>query len=86
MLGLSLFLRSTRGTEPTPVGEAVVRFARSVLADFARTRDEIEALALGAAGLLDGAMAVAMPGLVVGAVERLKARSAQTSVFIEEGT
>ena len=86
MLGLSLFLRSTRGTEPTPVGEAVVRFARSVLADFARTRDEIEALARGAAGRVAiGAMAVAMPRLVVGAVERLKAHSAQTSVFIEEG-
>ena len=29
MFGLQLFDRSTRGTEPTPYGDSVVRFARS---------------------------------------------------------
>ena len=86
MFGLDLFTRSTRGTEPTPFGEAVVRFARSVLSDFARTRDEIDAVASGAAGRVSvGAMVVATPGLVAGAVERLKRHSSLTTVHIEEG-
>lgn len=86
MFGLDLFTRSTRGTEPTPFGEAVVRFARSVLSDYARTRDEIAAVASGAAGRVSvGAMVVATPGLVAGAVERLKRHSSLTTVHIEEG-
>lgn len=86
MFGLDLFVRSTRGTEPTPYGDSVVRFARSVLADYGRTRDEIAAVASGAAGRVSvGAMVVATPGLLSRAVELLKARSAQTTVAIEEG-
>ena len=38
MFGVALFERSTRGSEPTPAGQAIVRFARSVLADYERTR------------------------------------------------
>ena len=84
--GLELFVRSTRGTEPTDYGRAVVRFARSVLADFDRTRDEIAAVAAGAAGRVSvGAMVVATPGLVAEAVALLKTQSAQTTVSIEEG-
>jgi DNA-binding transcriptional LysR family regulator len=86
MFELPLFVRSTRGTEPTPFGEAVVRFARSVLSDFARTRDEIDAVASGAAGRVSvGTMVVATPWLVAGAVERLKRHSSLTTVHIEEG-
>lgn len=86
MFGLDLFVRSTRGTEPTPYGATVVRFARSVLADYARTRDEIAAVSSGAAGRTSvGAMVVATPGLLARAVEMLKARSAQTTVSVEEG-
>lgn len=83
---LELFVRSPRGTEPTAYGQTVVRFARQVLADYARTRDEIEAVASGAAGRTAvGAMVVAMPVLLAGAVGRLKDRSSQTTVFVEEG-
>jgi DNA-binding transcriptional LysR family regulator len=86
MFELDLFVRSTRGTEPTPYGSTVVRFARSVRADFGRTRDEIAAVASGAAGRVSvGAMVVATPGLVAKAVAMLKARSAQTTVLVEEG-
>ncbi|MDN3920593.1 LysR substrate-binding domain-containing protein [Roseateles violae] len=86
MFDLALFSRSTRGTEPTPYGASVVRFARSVLADYDRTRDEIAAVASGAAGRTHvGAMVVAMPGLLSDAIARLKAQSAQTSVLVEEG-
>jgi DNA-binding transcriptional LysR family regulator len=83
---LELFVRSTRGTEPTAYGEAVLRFARSVLADFQRTREELAATAQGAAGrVVVGAMVVAMPGLLGQSIERLKRQSPQTTVCIEEG-
>ena len=86
MFGLALFVRSTRGTEPTACGQTVVRFARSVLADFGRTRDELAAVASGAAGRTSvGAMVVATPGLLERAVRLLKARSPQTTVLVEEG-
>ena len=86
LLDLDLFTRSTRGTEPTPYGATVVRFARSVLADFSRTQDEIAAVASGAAGQVSvGAMVVATPGLLARAVGEFKAHAPRTTIFVEEG-
>lgn len=86
LFGLPLFERSTRGTEPTAAGASVVRFARSVLAGYERTRDEILAEASGASGRTSvGAMVVATPVLLAQAVERLKARSPRITVMVEEG-
>jgi DNA-binding transcriptional LysR family regulator len=86
MLGLSLFDRSTRGTVPTASGRAIVRFARSVLAEYERTRDEIAAVESGAAGRTRvGSMVVALPVLLARGVELLKDRSAQATVLVEEG-
>jgi len=86
MFGLDLFVRSTRGTEPTAYGATAVRFARSVLADYDRTRDEIAAVARGAAGRVSlGAMVVATPELLARAVALMKERSVQTTVAVEEG-
>ncbi|WP_460481984.1 LysR substrate-binding domain-containing protein [Comamonas humi] len=86
MLETPLFERGPRGTVPTAAGVSLVRFARSVLAGFERTRDEIAAEASGARGRTSvGAMVVATPVLLAQAVERLKARSAQTTVLVEEG-
>ncbi|MBS0294129.1 MAG: LysR family transcriptional regulator [Proteobacteria bacterium] len=86
MFGLPLFERSTRGTEPTAAGASVVRFARSVLAGYERTRDEIAAEASGASGRASvGAMVSATPVLLAQAVERLKACSRRATVLIEEG-
>ncbi|EHP43763.1 LysR family transcriptional regulator [Cupriavidus basilensis OR16] len=85
-LGLTLFTRSTRGTEPTPAGASLVRFARSVLAQYERTRDEIAAEASGAAGRTRvGAMGAALPALLAQALSLLKQRSAQATVLVEEG-
>jgi DNA-binding transcriptional LysR family regulator len=84
--GVDLFTRSTRGTEPTDNGATIVRFARSVLADYTRACDELAAVASGAAGQTSvGAMVVATPVLLSRAIEALKARSAQTTVSVEEG-
>jgi len=86
MFGLDLFVRSTRGTEPTAYGEKVARFARSVLADFDRTRDDIAMVASGGAGRIRvGAMVVATTSLLAGAVEQLKKQSPHTTVSVEEG-
>jgi DNA-binding transcriptional LysR family regulator len=86
LFDLPLFLRSTRGTEPTAYGQTLVRFARTVLAEFERTRDEIAAVGSGAAGRVRvGAMVVATPVLLARAIDLLKARSAQTTVLVEEG-
>lgn len=86
MLGLTLFDRSTRGTVPTASGRSIVRFARSVLAQFERTRDEIAAVESGAAGRTRvGSMVVALPTLLAPAVEMLKQHCAQATVLVEEG-
>lgn len=86
MFGLQLFERSTRGSEPTAGGQSIIRFARSVLAEYERTRDEIRAVESGAAGRTRvGAMVVAQPVLLARAVALLKRRSAQAMVLVEEG-
>ncbi len=86
MLGLTLFTRSTRGTEPTPAGESLVRFARSVLAQYEQTRDEIAAVQSGASGRIRvGSMGAALPVLLAQAVSALKQRHAHATVLVEEG-
>jgi len=86
MFGLPLFERSTRGSVPTAGGQAIIRFARSVLAEYERTRDEITAVESGAAGRTRvGAMVVATPVLLARAVTMVKQRAAQAMVLVEEG-
>lgn len=86
MFALQLFVRSTRGTEPTAYGATVVRFARTVLADYQRTQDEIAAVASGGTGRVSvGAMVVAIPGLLMQALAQLKQHSPLTTVLVEEG-
>ncbi|MGV3570621.1 MAG: LysR substrate-binding domain-containing protein [Ramlibacter sp.] len=86
MLGFVLFERSTRGSVPTVAGRAFVRFARSVLAGYERTRDEIAAEESGLAGRTRvGSMAVTLPTLLAPAVDLLKQRASQATVLVEEG-
>lgn len=86
MFELQLFERSTRGTEPTPHGVRVIRFARSVLSDYQRTRDEISATEHGGVGRTSvGAMVVALPELLMPAIQLLKQDSPLTTVMIQEG-
>ena len=86
MLGFVLFERSTRGSVPTAAGRAFVRFARSALAGYERTRDEIAAEQSGLAGRTRvGSMAVTLPTLLAQAVDLLKQQASQATVLIEEG-
>ncbi len=86
MLSSTLFERSTRGTEPTMAGRSLVRFARSVLADYERTRDEIAAVESGAAGRTRvGSMVVTLPVLLAQAVALFKQKAPGATVLVEEG-
>ncbi len=86
MLALTLFDRSTRGTEPTAAGRSFVRFARGVLAEYERTREEIAAEESGASGRTRvGSMVVSLPTVVGPAVEMLKRHASQATVLVEEG-
>ena len=86
MLGFTLFERSTRGSVPTAAGRSFVRFARSVLAGYERTRDEIVAEESGMGGRTRvGSMAVTLPTLLAQAVDLLKQRASQATVLVEEG-
>jgi len=86
MFGAALFERSSRGTDPTPAGIALVRFARSVLADYERTRDEIASNESGAAGRVRvGSMVVSLPVLLAQAVVTLKKQAPHATVLVEEG-
>ena len=68
------------------IGSTVARFARAVLADFDRTREDIATIGSGGAGRVRlGAMVVALPGLVADAVARMKQQAPRTVVSIEEG-
>ncbi|HEY8356268.1 MAG TPA: LysR substrate-binding domain-containing protein [Ramlibacter sp.] len=86
MLELTLFDRSTRGTVPTAAGRSIVRFARGVLAEYERTRDEIAAEESGAAGRTRvGSMVVSLPTVIAPAVEMLKCSAPHATVLVEEG-
>lgn len=84
--GVGLFVRSTRGTEPTAQGHSLVRFARRVLVDLERTQ---QALAEGgevAAGHVSvGAMMVALSTWLAPAVQRMKSDHPYVTVAVEEG-
>ncbi len=86
MFDTVLFLRSTRGTEPTPTGETVIRFARHVIAEYEKTRDALQSAQDGSAGRVSvGAMVVATPVLLVQAMARFKQALPAATVLVEEG-
>lgn len=68
-----LFSRHARGMAATPCGEALVRYARQQLNDFAALREEMAALRSGLRGRLRlGSVPGAMPELVAPAVAAYK--------------
>jgi DNA-binding transcriptional LysR family regulator len=72
-LGVSLFLRHAKGMTPTTCGEVMIRYARGVLHDFERAREEMSALTAGHEGVLHvGSVMGAVPGLVAAALARYK--------------
>jgi DNA-binding transcriptional LysR family regulator len=85
-LAVALFTRRARGMEPTPAGEAVIRFAQQALVDFGFARQQMAALRSGLRGTLRiGTVPGALPQLVAPALaefKRLHSRVA-ASVLVE---
>jgi len=86
MFGSALFVRSTKGTEPTTTGQTVIRFARQVIAEYEKTRDALDMAQAGAVGRVSvGAMAVAIPVLLAQAMCTFKQAMPAATVLVEEG-
>jgi DNA-binding transcriptional LysR family regulator len=86
MVSARLFERSSRGTEPTAEGYALIHFAREALAQLGRVSAELDAIGSGNAGSVHvgttmGASAQLIPSIVL----RLKQESPTTCVRIDEG-
>lgn len=86
MFGVTLFERSTKGTEPTPTGFTVIRFARHVIAEYEKTSDALKLAESGVEGRVNvGAMVVAIPGLLTQAIQLFKLKMPSAKVQVEEG-
>ncbi|WP_419761321.1 LysR family transcriptional regulator [Sinorhizobium arboris] len=82
-LGSPLFVRTSRGMEPTIYGEAVGRYARVFLNDLARLGEELRSLREGVIGTVRiGAITEAIPGLVDEAIRQAKTIHPDVSVSL----
>jgi DNA-binding transcriptional LysR family regulator len=82
-LGSALFVRGARGMTPTPLGEAVALFARQVVGDLGRLRDEATSLASGARGtIVVGCTTAAISSVLTPAIRRLQAEAPDTTVAV----
>ncbi|GAB1577224.1 LysR family transcriptional regulator [Bordetella petrii] len=87
MFGVPLFIRSRRGIVPTAFGHALARSTDVLLADLSGARDELVALAAGAAGRLRvGVQQVALPVLLPRAARRLRTEYPGVTVLVQEGS
>lgn len=86
-LGLSLFVRTIRGVEPTAHGQSLIRHAKEILQDMAQAGGEIDDIQQGrvtrlALGVLPAAAITMVPPFVA----RLEASSVAVSLVVQEGT
>jgi DNA-binding transcriptional LysR family regulator len=86
-LGMKLFERGPRGLTPNAYGESLIRHARAMLSTLDHAREEMNALAEGAAGRIAlGALLVAAPVLVPLALARFKKSHPNHTVLVQEGS
>ncbi len=86
-LGLTLFSRTAQGLMPTPYGECLIRYARSMLSILHQARDELKALSSGTEGKVHiGMLPASASVLLPHALRILKQRSPGTNVMVSEGT
>lgn len=82
--GVKLFVRHSRGVEPTPCGEIIVRHARGVLAELRQAQEEIAAIGEGVRGeVAIGTEVTSATWLVSRAVAALKRDYPDIRVGIE---
>ena len=86
-LKVSLFERHSRGMRPTPCGEVMIRYARSVMHDYEHAGDEIAALTSGAAGLVRvGSVMGAVPTPLTPSLSAFKAANPRVRIAIQVDT
>jgi DNA-binding transcriptional LysR family regulator len=86
-LGVSLFLRTIRGLEPTAHGLALIRHARDILQDMSSAQNEMEDIREGRVTRLSlGVLPVSAMALVPKFIQRLEAVSVAVSITVQEGT
>lgn len=86
-LGVSLFVRTIRGVEPSAYGESLIRHARDILADMDDAQGEMDDILQGrvtrlALGVLPAAAITMVPPFVA----LLEASSVAVSLSVQEGT
>ncbi len=87
MLGVKLFERSSTGITPTPMGQAVVEFARKTVSDVERFAGLVNNLKLGGYGSLKiGTIMASMPALVPRALKTLKAERPLMTINLHAAT
>lgn len=87
LLEVRLFDRSSTGISPTPIGHAVVEFARRTVSDVERFAGLITNLKLGGYGSLKiGTIMASMPELVPLAIKRLKAERPLMTIHLLAAT
>ncbi|MBJ3816882.1 LysR family transcriptional regulator [Shimwellia pseudoproteus] len=86
-IGLKLFHRTIHGMQPTIYGSSLVVYARRILAELGKARDELRALISGVEGKVSiGALPAAAAAILPGAIDQLKTQSPYTAIAIMEGT
>lgn len=86
-LGLKLFVRSSRGLQPTHYGDVFVRHAKSVLAQLRHSAEELQNLSQGFGGHVTvGTLLAASAGLLPQAIIALKNERPNVAVTVFDGT
>ncbi|AFJ48707.1 LysR family transcriptional regulator [Shimwellia blattae] len=86
-IGLKLFNRTIHGMQPTIYGSSLVVYARRILAEAGKARDELRALMAGVQGKVSvGVLPIAAGTLLPRAIDQLKSESPFTALTITEGT
>ncbi len=87
IFGAELFSRHTHGLSPNELGRCAVRYARLISTDLGHLRDEMQGILQGHGGRLAiGAIAGAMPTVLVQAMTRLREKQPALSIEVFEDT
>lgn len=87
LLGVTLFIRRARGTEPTAFCHALVRYANVMFADLDTLREELVAIESGNVGAVRvGSIMAPAPQLLAGAIVELKRAHPRLHVVVQIDT
>ncbi|MDG1858525.1 MAG: LysR substrate-binding domain-containing protein [Emcibacteraceae bacterium] len=87
VLGVSLFIRSSRGVSPTLYGDVAIKHAKMILSQIKQISEEIISLAHGVTGHINvGTLLAASPILIPKSILKLKEERPNITVTVMEGT